>query len=1151
MKNVILKILFAFLFILFVVDSVAWEGMPMPRLHVEGRYLKDPHGNIVNLHGFAQTYSPWFNGRGEFWDNYDVEGCLDHNKGVIDGVLEAGWKVNFVRLHMDPYWSSTPGCQGRYEGEECFSETRFIKYLDEVFVPMAEYAVSRGLYVVMRPPGVCPDTIAVGDVYNQYLIKVWGIVSQHPKLKNHPNIMYELANEPVDILGTDGTYGANSQGHFDNLKTYFQSVVDTIRASADNILWIPGLRYQSQYQGFAENPIEGENIGYAVHAYPGWFHSGDGYESFQRGWDIQVQPVADFAPIMVTEMDWAPEEYNASWGKGITGTAGGEGFGANFKKIADECGNVSWLIFTWPEELAEFTGVPPADGEDYTFLNDPEACPWPTYHWFQEYAQDYAARQDFEYRSISDNGDGTFSNPVIAGDFPASIIVSNDNTFYIISVNPDIVPDTTILKSKDLVNWEYCDEPLKSIPLGKIMPVNDSDISAGTLVETVAGEWWALVNYEMGPFGIFPHLLPVTWTDGIPVPDETFKDAVNLPKPDVGRDHIPTSLVTNDNFRHYILGLQWGWNGNPDDENWSLMERAGYMRLRTVDVTNDLHEAQNILTQRMLAYPSDPEHSFGTIRMEFENMLDGDVAGLSVFQDNFSYIGVAMVNGEKQLVVFTSNELQEGPPVEGAEIYLRIISSYETGNAGFYYSFDNATYTKLGDDITMDITPSKGSRFGIFNYATLTTGGYVDIDWFSTESDFSENKFYTGHFEGYTEESLTLSDIIVEEGETITLLTSSSKRIKVTAVYADGHTEEIGLEAQYTNQNPDLIAINKGTIRSFIDGEATLIVAYTGPLGHKKEVSANVVSKTFPLTNELFNPNIWENGTFDETTKTLYTGQWGFGGWQYDGIDMSGYKYLVAKLGSTNTSDVDFRLFDGSSYWGSPATYKFGNSRQIVVVLDDSKKDDGTLLNPEHIYIAGFWSNGNNPFVIDTVFLTNSGEYDTPEIFAKDSDGNDIQDLTGFHYIMGAGPSSSQKLTVSGTALTNDIDISLPMSFEASLDTTQVFSSNITLSQTNGQVAETNVFVRLRSGLANSSYQGDLTISSTGALTKRIPLSGTIDQVTGIDDLRESDVTVVLTQYFTLTGQPVRSIEHMNGIFIVRKHMSDGTINTSRIIVWR
>lgn len=96
---------------------------------------------------------------------------------------------------------------------------------------MAGYAVSKGLYVVMRPPGVCPEKIAVGDEYNQYLIKVWTHVAQHPKLKNHPNIMFELANEPINILGPDGTYGAGSQGHFDKLKEYFQSVVDAMQCT--------------------------------------------------------------------------------------------------------------------------------------------------------------------------------------------------------------------------------------------------------------------------------------------------------------------------------------------------------------------------------------------------------------------------------------------------------------------------------------------------------------------------------------------------------------------------------------------------------------------------------------------------------------------------------------------------------------------------------------------------------------------------------------------------------------------------------------------------------------------------------------------------------------------------------------------------------
>lgn len=132
------------------------ESSVLPRLQIVGRYLKNESGETVNLHGFAQTYSPFFNQNS--WNNYDVSGCLRYNQKLIDKMLDAGWKMNFIRLHMDPYWSDDPTQESvRYEGHERFSQVRFEKYLSEVFIPMAEYAIKKGLYVVMRPPGVCPE----------------------------------------------------------------------------------------------------------------------------------------------------------------------------------------------------------------------------------------------------------------------------------------------------------------------------------------------------------------------------------------------------------------------------------------------------------------------------------------------------------------------------------------------------------------------------------------------------------------------------------------------------------------------------------------------------------------------------------------------------------------------------------------------------------------------------------------------------------------------------------------------------------------------------------------------------------------------------------------------------------------------------------
>ena len=196
---------------------------------------------------------------------------------------------------------------------------------------------------------------------------------------------------------------------------------------------------------------------------------------------------------------------------------------------------------------------------------------------------------------------------------------------------------------------------------------------------------------------------------------------------------------------------------------------------------------------------------------------------------------------------------------------------------------------------------------------------------------------------------------------------------------------------------------------------------------------------------------------FNEDTKTLQTGPYGFGGWQYNGIDFSGYKYLVARLGSENNASADFRLFDGASYWGSPAIFPFNSNREVVLVLNDVVKEDGTPLNSEHIYIAGFWSNGSNPFVIDSVFVTNSNEYAPRGIYVNDFKLKKITTLDGLNYFAESGPSESQSLIVSGFKLDGDITITAPENFEISTDSIGDYVSNITLSDNEGTVDETIV----------------------------------------------------------------------------------------------
>ena len=53
-----------------------------------------------------------------------------------------------------------------------------------------------------------------------------------------------------------------------------------------------------------------------------------------------------------------------------------------------------------------------------------------------------------------DNGDGTFTNPILWGDWPDPDVIRVGNDFYMVSTSMHYVPGCPILKSKDLVNWE-------------------------------------------------------------------------------------------------------------------------------------------------------------------------------------------------------------------------------------------------------------------------------------------------------------------------------------------------------------------------------------------------------------------------------------------------------------------------------------------------------------------------------------------------------------------------------------------------------------------------------------------------------------------------------------------------------------------------
>ena len=243
----------------------------LPALHVEGKNLVDATGKTVVLHGVMDTPNRYFNGwRWQQWkadySEADIQPCLEYFSKQFAAITdkEQGAYCTVFRLHMDPCWTNDPSKKAENEADiSAFSMARYRLYLQKLYIPLIKDAIAHGLYVIVRPPGVCPQDISVGDKYNRYLKAVWKAFAADEYIQQNSGLIsIELANEPVRVHLSDGKDSEKA------LRDFFQPVLDEIREQGfKGIVWIPGAGYQSQYQNYAKYPVTDseDNFSYAVH----------------------------------------------------------------------------------------------------------------------------------------------------------------------------------------------------------------------------------------------------------------------------------------------------------------------------------------------------------------------------------------------------------------------------------------------------------------------------------------------------------------------------------------------------------------------------------------------------------------------------------------------------------------------------------------------------------------------------------------------------------------------------------------------------------------------------------------------------------------------------------------------------------------------
>ena len=375
----------------------------LPALRVQGKNLVDANGKTVVLHGVMDTPNRYFNGNrwGKGGYNVDeIEPCLNYFEKMFTAITdkEQGAYCTVFRLHMDPCWTNWGAPAGTGENNiQYFSDYRYETFLSRLYVKLVEKALAHGLYVIVRPPGVCPKDIKVGDAYQAYLKKVWNLFASNATIqKNAGQVSIELANEPINVLLADGSQSDKA------LHDFFQPVVDEIRATGfKGIIWVPGTSWQQNYRDYVKHPIEDSqnNLGYAVHCYPGWYSSGSGNndntdkEKFYNAF-LDAVPVAKTNPIIVTEIDWSPykpgsghKDEQGNWVEsnyGTWGTATTSGFGEGWKYIHDKLGNISMtlqgsgLYFDIDTYLKDKVVEPAFKGVD-------EACGEACFKWYKDW----------------------------------------------------------------------------------------------------------------------------------------------------------------------------------------------------------------------------------------------------------------------------------------------------------------------------------------------------------------------------------------------------------------------------------------------------------------------------------------------------------------------------------------------------------------------------------------------------------------------------------------------------------------------------------------------------------------------------------------------------------------------------------------------
>ena len=260
----------------------------------------------------------------------------------------------------------------------------------------------------------------------------------------------------------------------------------------------------------------------------------------------------------------------------------------------------------------------------------------------------------------------------------------------------------------------------------------------GGIVDTPAGEWWAVSMTDQNSLGRLTALSPITWQDswpyfGLPgnllrTPRTWLKPTTSEPSP------IHAPYQRNDSFNGPDLANVWQWNHVPVPEAWSLETRPGYLRL-TAQPADDFWFARNTLTQRAVG----PE-SVATIIVDPAGLKPGDRGGLALVNYPYATLGVSRDSHDgftiDRIDQNADAPIQTALPAGTERVWLRAHCNFDTEQTTLSFSTDGHHFIPVGEPFTtvFQLHTFQGVRYGLFNYTTGgEIGGHLDFESFTLD----------------------------------------------------------------------------------------------------------------------------------------------------------------------------------------------------------------------------------------------------------------------------------------------------------------------------------------------------------------------------------------------------------------------------------